>query len=405
MELKKHYSAVVVGAGPGGSMAARALARAGVDVALLEKSKDVGKNFLCAEGISHTSLTQFFPVDPRYVASEVRRVRVVGPRGDDFVVRTPGAGYVLERVMFDRFLAEEAALAGAELWTSTTVQHVQRVGGHFQLDVRWQGEHRTLTADLVIGADGVSSRVGRELGLAVETEEQDVHVASQVLLVHPSIQGDRMEFYISHRWAPFGYAWVFPKRDGVGNVGLGVLPPHRAQPLLAEFLRTYFPGGRVVWRLNGAIPTGGWRMQLVDDGVMLVGDAARLADPLTDGGIATAMISGDLAGQVGAAALAEGDLSADRLRAYPETYWKRYKKYYDLNLRLRNLFFRLSDEDLAELHRILAPRLQDQSLTTYDAFELLGIFLRMMPDLLGFLARKGGTQLVGYLRSLVFPSS
>ncbi len=405
MELKQHYSAVVVGAGPGGSMAARALAQAGVDVALLEKSKDVGKNFLCAEGISHASLTQFFPVDPRYVASEVRRVRVVGPTGEAFQVRTPGAGYVLERVIFDRFLAEEAARAGAELWTSTTVQEVKREGGRFRLEVLWQGRRRSLTADLVIGADGVSSRVGRQLGLAVETEDQDVHVASQVLLVHPDIQGDRMEFYISHTWAPYGYAWVFPKRDGVGNVGLGVLPPHRAQPLLDRFLETFFPGGRVVWRLNGAIPTGGWRMQLVDDGVMLVGDAARLADPLTDGGIATAMISGDLAGRVGARALQEGNLTADRLRAYPDTYWKQYKKYYDLNLRLRNLFFRLSDEDLAELHRILAPRLEDQALTTYDAFELLGIFFRMVPDLLGFLARKGGTQLVGYLRKLVFPSA
>jgi len=398
-DLKAHYTAVVVGAGPGGSTAARVLAEGGVDVLLLEKSKDVGKNFLCAEGISRQSLTAFYPPDPRYVATEIHEIRMVGPDGTDFTIRAPHAGYVLERVIFDRFLAEEAARAGAELRTGATFKEIRREGRRFRLSVLYDGRLQEVTADLVIGADGPASRVGTQLGLAVQTEERDIHFASQVLLVHPSIRANRMEFFVSYDLAPYGYGWVFPKRDGVGNVGLGVLPPHRSQEFLERMLSRYFPGGKVVWRLNGVIPTGGYRMKFWGDGVMLVGDAARLADPASDGGIPMAMFSGKMAGEVALEALEAGDLSEKRLRAYPDRFWETFGRDYHLALKIRDFFFTLSEEDLRELHRILRKHLDGLLLATLDPWEIFRIVMRSAPDLLGFVARRGQKAIVQLIQS------
>lgn len=398
-DLKGHYTAVVVGAGPGGSTAARVLAQGGVDVLLLEKSKDVGKNFLCAEGISRQSLTAFVPPDPRYVATEIHEIRMVGPDGSDFTIRAPHAGYVLERVIFDRYLAEEAALAGADLRTGATFKEIRREGQTFRLWVLYEGAVREITADLVIGADGPASRVGRQLGLDIETGEKDVHYASQVLITHPSIRANRMEFFVSYELAPFGYGWVFPKRDGVGNVGLGVLPPHRSQPLLEAMLARYFPGARVVWRLNGAIPTGGYRMKFWGDGVMLVGDAARLADPVSDGGIPMAMFSGKMAAEAALEALEAGDLSEKRLKAYPDRFWGAFGRDYQLALKIRDFFFTLSEEDLLHLHRILQKHLDGLLLTTLDPWEIFRIVIRSAPDLLGFVARRGQKAIVDLIQS------
>lgn len=390
MDLKPYYTAVVVGAGPGGSTAARILAEGGVKVLLLEKSKDVGKQFLCAEGISRQSLTAFYPPDPRYVATEIHEVRVVGPDGSAFTVRAPHAGYILERVIFDRFLAEEAARAGADLRTGATFTHIQREGKGFRVAFRYQGVIREVRADLVIGADGPASRVGKQLGLEVETQEKDVHYASQVLITHPSIEANRMDFFISYELAPYGYGWVFPKRNGVGNVGLGVLPPYRSQPLLQAMLDRYFPGAKVVWRLNGAIPTGGYRMCFWGDGVMLVGDAARLADPVSDGGIPMAMFSGKMAAETALEALEVGDLSERRLRAYPDRFWEAFGRDYNLALKIRDFFFTLTEADLLELHRILQKRLDGLLLTTLDPWEIVKIFVKSAPDVLGFVGRRGG---------------
>ncbi len=398
MDLKSRYTAVVVGAGPGGSTAARVLAEGGVEVLLLEKSKDVGKNFLCAEGISRQSLTAFYPPDPRFVATEIHEIRMVGPDGSAFTVRAPHAGYVLERVIFDRFLAEEAARAGADLRTGATFTGVVREGTRFRVFFRYQGEIREVVTDLIIGADGPASRVGTMLGLPVDTEEKDVHYASQVLITHPSIQAHRMDFFISYELAPFGYGWVFPKRDGVGNVGLGVLPPHRSQPLLDRMIARYFPGARVVWRLNGAIPTGGYRMRFWGDGVMLVGDAARLADPVSDGGIPMAMFSGKMAAEVALEALEEGDLSERRLRAYPNRFWEAFGRDYQLALKIRDFFFTLTEDDLQELHRILQKRLDGLLLTTLNPWEIFKIVVKSAPDVLSFAARRGSRAIVELIR-------
>src|SRR5512136_70424 len=124
---------VVVGAGPGGSMAAKTAAKAGLDVVLLEKRQEIGDPVRCAEGVGKRVLCEMVKPDPSWIAAEVKGARIYAPDGASIVMSEDRAGaevgYVLERKVFDRALAMDAARAGAEVMVKTRALGLLRDGG------------------------------------------------------------------------------------------------------------------------------------------------------------------------------------------------------------------------------------------------------------------------------------
>ena len=114
---------IIVGAGPGGSMAAKTAAEAGLDVVLLEKRQEIGDPVRCAEGVSKRALCQMVKPEPEWIASEVKGARIYAPDGRSIVMSEDKSGsevgYVLERKVFDRGLAMQAARAGAKVMVKT----------------------------------------------------------------------------------------------------------------------------------------------------------------------------------------------------------------------------------------------------------------------------------------------
>jgi flavin-dependent dehydrogenase len=109
------YDAVVIGAGPAGSMAAHEIASAGQSVLLLEKHKRPGLPLCCAEAVSRPSFDKIMAPEPQWISTEIERVLMVSPGGEKANILHPRAGYVLDRVTFDNDLARRAAEAGADL--------------------------------------------------------------------------------------------------------------------------------------------------------------------------------------------------------------------------------------------------------------------------------------------------
>ena len=328
--LSPRYDVVVVGAGPAGSLAARTAARQGLSVLLLEKRQEIGSPVRCAEGVAHSGLVPFIEPDRRWIAATVDKAEIsaIGDGGPETLRAEGGFGYILERRVFDRVLAEQAAAAGARVAVKTSaIGLLQAAGTVCGVIVRGPAGTAEIEAQVVIAADGVESQVGRWAGLETTLPLRDTMTCAQYLLAGIDVDPTCCSYVISEEVAPGGYVWIFPKGEGRANVGLGVQADlvaerdsalaglHRfieSQPRLAQ--------GSPVTLVAGGVPVALPPRRLVTDGLMLVGDAARQVDPLTGGGIVNGMTAGRLAAEVAAAAIAAGDVSAARLAAY-EALW------------------------------------------------------------------------------------
>ena len=353
MSERVSVDVVVVGAGPAGSTAARLAAENGASVLLLEKDREVGIPVRCAEGVGESSLRKVLEPRPHWIMNTVQNAEFISPSGYRVLVHVgTDRGFVLNRKIFDYELAQMAADAGAQVWTKAYAYDLlrdenDRVAG---VKVRHLGREVEVAAKVVIGADGVESRVGRWAGLKTLTKMHDMETCVQVTAARVEAETDRFYFFFGSQVAPGGYAWVFPKGNGLANVGLGLSGDFSAvkKPIdyLQELLDQHFPGAAILTTVAGGVPCSGTVRKLVTDGLMLVGDAAHQANPVSGGGIAPGMIAGKIAGRVAAEAVREGDVSEKRLREYVREWDQEVGKTHRLFYRIKEGIFRLTDEDL-----------------------------------------------------------
>ena len=346
---------LVVGAGPGGSMAAKFAARQGVRTLLIEKRQGIGAPVRCAEGVSEGWMAECeITVDSAWVACRPQGARIFSPNGNCATVRADRAGnevgLVLERHLFDKALARDAAEAGATIMLKTYATDVLRSQGRVGGVVgKSLGEDLEIHAVIVIGADGFESQVGRWAGIRTDLEASDVEATIQYRLCHIDCDPKYLDFYIGS-CAPGGYIWVFPKGRGVANVGIGVQLSRlggkgEAKDYLDRWIATQ-PGlakGQPLEIVGGAVSTNKPPEQTVTDGLMLVGDAARLIDPLTGGGIVNACLSGKFAGEIAAQAVRQGDSSAKFLQRYEKAWRGRLEKKLFRNWMAKEKIMQLDD--------------------------------------------------------------
>lgn len=385
-EMKDRYDVIVVGAGPAGSIAAKTIATHGFDVLMIEKRQEIGDPVRCAEGVGKPQIKKHIKPDERWIAAEVRGSRIFAPDGTmvELSEDLSGAevGYVLERKVFDRALADEAALAGAEISVKTRATDLIIKDGFVKgITALHIGGEQKIHADIVIGADGVESKIGRWAGINTTLPASGIETCAQFLVADIDIDQDRCEFYLGSTIAPAGYAWVFPKGERCANIGLGISGDvHAARPvdLLKNFVRTRYNDGKIIEFVVGGVPTSGPLEQTVASGLMLAGDAARQSDPLTGGGIINAMDAGKIAGDVAAHAIEEGDVSRERLQEYEAGWRDAFGKKMNRSLAVKNRFVTLSDDDLNKL----AQSVEGADFSTMDLFGLLVTLVRKNPKIL-----------------------
>jgi digeranylgeranylglycerophospholipid reductase len=319
-------------------MAAKFAALNGVRTLLIEKRQEIGSPVRCAEGVSRDWMDECgVALDPRWVACMPEGARIIAPSGVFATVNADRAGnevgIVLERDQFDKALAGQAAEVGADILLKTYATNVTQQNGTITSVVgKTLGEDVEIHAKITIGADGFESQVGRWAGIHTGLKTRDVDATFQYRLSNIDCDPHYCDFYIGSV-APGGYIWVFPKGDHLANVGIGVqlaLLQGKAETKhrLDRWLATQ-PGlakGKPLDMVAGAVSSCKPLPKTVAGGLILVGDAARLIDPLTGGGIVNACISGKLAGEVAAAAVNAGDVSADFLQAYERAWRPRMEK-------------------------------------------------------------------------------
>jgi digeranylgeranylglycerophospholipid reductase len=360
------YDVLVVGAGPSGSTAARYAANAGCRTLLIEKRTEIGVPVRCGEGIAKGWLEEIgVPPSPKFVAHEVQGARVFAPDGTSLTIDASLAGnevgYTVERDLFDRYLAAEAARAGAEIRIRTSAVGLLKEDGRIVgATCEHMGRTFDVRAKLVIGADGFESQVGRWAGLAMPLTTRDIDACLEYTMV--GVEGDARfdDFYLGS-CAPGGYAWVFWKGEDVANVGIGVNLSRlrdmaEAKAYLDRFLREHPDLGRgnVLSEIAGGVSVSAPLERTVTDGCVLVGDAARMIDPLTGGGIMNGCVAGRYAGEVAGQALAANDFSNAFLQRYDHRWRARFEKLLRRNYRLKEKLRTMDDATLNRLVRAVA---------------------------------------------------
>jgi len=287
------FDVAVVGAGPAGTNAALHLARGGARVVLLEKQR-LPRPKVCGGGLVARARRHL----PAGIELPIERVcRTVEIRHGDLRFAVTESEPVVELAMradLDARLAEAAARAGADLRDGCEVTGLDRRDGLVVLATSGSCEVR---ARHVIAADGVHSPLARLAGWnepleAIPAIEAEVHVA-------PDTLGDRAENAVfDFGDAPSGYAWTFPKR---AHLSAGVLSTERGRGGLRAELDRYLARLGLDHHECDArgwlIPTRPRSGGFARGHVMLVGDAAGLADPVTAEGISLALWSGRLSAE------------------------------------------------------------------------------------------------------------
>ncbi len=384
--MKKRYDVIVVGAGPAGSIAAKTAASGGLSVLLIEKRQEIGDPVRCAEGLGKEGLKRHIKPDNRWIAAEVKGSKIISPDGTEINLSEASSskdvGYVLERKVFDRALAQQAAMAGAEVMVKTRATDLLRNNGKITgINAMYMGENYEVKSNIVIGADGIESKVGRWGGIDTALKPKDIDVCAQFLVSNIDA-GEYSEFFLGHKYTPGGYVWIFPKGKNTANVGLGLLGSNsgklRAISLLTTFVEKYIPHAKILEIVVGGVPVSGPIGKTTSDGLMLVGDAARQSDPLTGGGIINAMDAGKMAGEVCIKAHEKGDYSLGTLKEY-ETKWRStIGKELSKSLLVKNLLMKLTDGQL----NLLAHSLHGIDTSKMELSSLLLVLFKKNPKIL-----------------------
>ena len=363
---------LVIGAGPGGGNAALQCARQGLSTMLIEDHSAIGTPVHCGECISDLACDNLNLDLPEHVISKrVHGIRVIFPDGTEKCLTEEG--YVLEKHLFERWIADKAVEAGASMHLSHKLSSMDRVeeDGRF---VGWKcdgkGEQFPIQAKVVIDASGVAAVCSKAVNIDKDTPLNTmgkVVAGMQYELLEVPTDG-YLDFYIWPKYAEKGYLWMIPKCDGRANVGLVTEDRPRTKKALDEFIGiTHFKELEQVppsWKekgnpaFGGTIPISGPFENTHYDGLMLIGDAAGFTSPLFEGGSHLALKSAVYAAETAAAAIADDDVSAERLAIYAKL-WKDEFPPYDKILRGKNALFDLTDDEMSVMARCFPDEMSD----------------------------------------------
>jgi digeranylgeranylglycerophospholipid reductase len=317
---KTVYDILIIGSGPAGAVTARFAAKQGLKVLLVDKHQELGAPIQCSGAVSRHALEEALVTpDPEFIHEAIFGFNIFNQEGQNTVIdyrsikpdeygagegKNP-LGYVVDRRRFDRYLMTQAERAGAEVWLKTEGLGFTRTSdGLCEVQLRRFNRLVVVKARVLVGADGLQSQVGKWAGLRTHIPLRNLAGCLQFIVDQVETNG-LLEIITGHRWAPGGYAWVFPKGNGYTEIGLGVIgtmTTRNAQWHLDKFIRQSFfkerfKHARILEIQGGGVPLAAPLRTQYSDNLLLVGDAARHVNPITGGGIHTALNSGRIAGE------------------------------------------------------------------------------------------------------------
>jgi len=380
------YDVVVVGGRLAGSTSSLFASKGGLNVLMIEKRQEIGTPVQCAEATTKETfnILEMQPSE-KYLCTDIDGVAFYAPNGKHFQVKGNNMygfmeGYVLERKIFDKQLAIESAKAGTDIMLKTTVKDLIRKDGRVcGVVAKHLGKTLDIKADIVIAADGLESNIAKMAGLKTVNKVEDIASCAQYEMVGLDIDPNYLQIHHGEHIAPGGYLWIFPKGNGVANVGLGVInAKETAYHYLKNFVKNF---DATPVELNiGGVPLAGPMEKTFSSGLMVVGDAAGQVDPMNGAGIQNTVKCGRIAGEVAVEAMENDDTSSKYLKKYEDQWRSAIGKTLETSLKYQKIFQNLKDDDF----NVLANFLEDKNIESISKLSILK-FLKDYPHLITLL--------------------
>ena len=366
------YDVVVVGAGPVGSTISFYLAQNGLDVAIVEKKKQIGYPLQCA-GILSKHIFENNDLPDEVIVNAVKGAFLHTKNHILNVEKQEDVAYIIDRIAYDQFLLNRAIENGVKLINQKVIDVDTEKGiAFFSNDER-------ITSRIIVACDGYNSSISSIIG-----NDQRNFPASQMLVsIDEEVMSqfrksdkpisDYVDTYLFEDILP-GFLWIIPLTDNQYRIGLFSNQSHKEQgQFLMDFLNENFDY-EIVEKYKGFIPIYDSENKLVENRVLLIGDAASQVKPTSGGGLLIAFDSCKIASRYITEAIQKDDIGI--LQGYQEEFTKKYSKEFNYQFKVQNTLNLLNDNDLDYLFQKLGENDCERIISEYGDMDNQSVLVK-----------------------------
>ena len=389
--MKNLSDVIVVGGGPCGSFTAFNLAKQGANVTVFEEHNEIGVPCHCPGHLSIKGLKRLglYPLPEEIVENTFYGAIFHSPKGKSFSVRfSQPVTCVVNRVLFDKYIAEMAKDAGVQYHLNSQVEPLNIEDGFVRgVNVKQNGKTREkFFAKIVIDAEGISSRILRLAGLSALNRHMLVNGVQAEVENAKDTEPDMVEVFLGKDYATGFYAWLIPIGDGKAKVGLATKTGNPKEllsrlmfkhPVVSKKLHT----AKIVQIGFHPLTLGGPITKAYSNGFLAVGDAASQVKPTTGGGVIFGMTCARVAAEVAYEALSKNDFSSGFLSAYQRRCKEILGFDVKVMLRIRKMLDVMSDGKVDDAISLCKKLNLDRSLQNIKDVDFQGqSILRFLPN-------------------------
>jgi digeranylgeranylglycerophospholipid reductase len=382
--MKDVADVIVVGGGPVGSFTAVKLAKLGAEVTVFEEHQTIGSPSHCAGHLSIRSLRKLglYPLPGKIVENTFSQANFYSPSGFKFTVHlAKPITCSINREAFDKYIMDKAEASGASYRLNSRVRSlIIEEGAVKGVTVKQEDKLENIPAKIVVNAEGISSRLLRQTGLAGLNGEKLVYAVEAEVENVSDVELNAVEVFLGKVYAPGFYAWLMPRRDGTAKVGLATKagnPREFLQRLMKKHpVASKQLGKAKIKRMSfHPITLGGPIAKAYTSGFIAVGDVASQVKPTTGGGVVFGLTCAGIAAEVANEAISRGDVSSSFLQVYQKRCANMLGFDFSVMLRFRRFLDSLSDEKLDDVLRFCTRIGVNKTLENVDEIDFQGQLL------------------------------